>query len=49
MMCAIAVIVDAIDDHAASSYEAFGFIRLPGRANQHFVAMETIAQAAAQR
>lgn len=46
---AIAVVVDAIDDRAASFYEAFGFIRLPGGANQHFIAMETIAQAAAQR
>ncbi|HVA89786.1 MAG TPA: GNAT family N-acetyltransferase [Chloroflexota bacterium] len=45
---AIAVVVDAIDDPAASFYEAYGFIRLPGGANQLFIAMETIAQAAAQ-
>jgi GNAT superfamily N-acetyltransferase len=44
---AIAVIVDAIDERAAGFYEAYGFVRLPGTANQLFIAMQTIARAAA--
>ncbi len=45
---AIAVIVDAIDERAALFYEAYGFIRLPGASDQLFIAMETIARAAAE-
>ena len=45
---AIAVVVDAIDDHAASFYEAYGFIRLLGAASRHFIAVGTIAQAVSQ-
>jgi predicted GNAT family N-acyltransferase len=44
---AIAVIVDAIDEHAALFYQAYGFIRLTGAVNRLFIAMETIARAAA--
>jgi hypothetical protein len=43
---AIAVIVDAIDEHAALFYQAYGFIRLKGAANRLFIAMETVARAA---
>lgn len=45
---AIAVIVDAIDGDAARFYEAYGFVRLPGAANRPFIAMDTIARAAAE-
>jgi predicted GNAT family N-acyltransferase len=44
---AIAVIVDAIDEHAALFYQAYGFIRLQGAANRLFIAMETVARAVA--
>jgi predicted GNAT family N-acyltransferase len=44
---AIAVIVDAIGEHAALFYQAYGFIRLPDAANRLFIAMDTIARAAA--
>ena len=40
--------MDAIDERAALCYEAYGFIRLLGASDQLFIAMETIARAAAE-
>jgi ribosomal protein S18 acetylase RimI-like enzyme len=44
---AIAVIVDAVDEHAARFYEAYGFLRLPHAPNRLFIAMDTIVRGAA--
>jgi hypothetical protein len=40
--------VEAIDERAARFYEAYGFIRLPSAPSRLFIAMDTIARAAAE-
>jgi predicted GNAT family N-acyltransferase len=43
-IASVAVVVDAIDEHARAFYIRYGFIEVPNHPNRLFVTMKTVAQ-----
>lgn len=43
-IASVAVVVDAIDEHARAFYRRYGFIDVPNRPNRLFLPMKTVAQ-----
>ena len=43
-IASVAVVVDAIDEHARAFYGRYGFIDIPDHPNRLFMPMKTVAQ-----
>jgi ribosomal protein S18 acetylase RimI-like enzyme len=43
-IASVAVVVDAIDEHARAFYRRYGFIDIPNRPNRLFLPMKTVTQ-----